>query len=52
MNFKERGVTVGDLLVISTVIVLAIFISNKFKENDKQTYLNINNREISTTFIF
>ena len=37
MNLKERGVTVGDLLIISVIIISTIFIINKLKDSDKQT---------------
>ena len=36
MNFKERGVTVGDLLILLIVIVFSFFIINKIKENKTQ----------------
>ena len=39
MNFKERGVTVGDLAILFIVIIFSFFIINKIKEskNQKQT---------------
>ena len=39
MNLKERGVTVGDLLIIAIIIISSIFIMNKIKESDKQSQL-------------
>tara|TARA_B100000575_G_scaffold198760_1_gene160806 strand:+ start:206 stop:367 length:162 start_codon:yes stop_codon:yes gene_type:complete len=38
MNFKERGVTVGDLTILFIVILFSFFIINKNKEskNEKQ----------------
>ena len=39
MNLKERGVTVGDLLIIAIIIISSIFILNKLKESDKQSHL-------------
>tara|TARA_Y100000589_G_scaffold316282_1_gene340863 strand:+ start:379 stop:564 length:186 start_codon:yes stop_codon:yes gene_type:complete len=38
MNFKERGVTVGDLIIIIAVILFSFFIINNLKEskNKKQ----------------
>ena len=33
MNFKERGLTVGDLLILLIVILLSFFIINKIKES-------------------
>ena len=32
MNFKERGVTVGDLIILLVVIIFSFFIINKIKE--------------------
>ena len=32
MNFKERGVTIGDLLILLIVIIFAFFIVDKIKE--------------------
>ena len=38
MNFKERGVTVGDLIILLIVIIFSFFIIDKIKEpkNQKQ----------------
>tara|TARA_B100001115_G_scaffold132269_1_gene99986 strand:+ start:84 stop:245 length:162 start_codon:yes stop_codon:yes gene_type:complete len=36
MNFKERGVTVGDLLILLIVIIFSFFIINKIKETKTQ----------------
>ena len=41
MNLKERGLTVGDLLLILIFIVSTVFIINKVKDNDKQAYFHI-----------
>ena len=51
MNLKERGVTVGDLLIISIILISTIFFINKFNDNDKQTQMYINQNDISTTLI-
>ena len=51
MNLKERGFTVGDLLIISIIVVTSIFIINKVKDSIKQSHLYINPNEISTTKI-
>ena len=32
MNFKERGVTVGDLVILLIVIIFSFFIVDKIKE--------------------
>ena len=38
MNFKERGVTVGDLVILLIIIIFSFFIIDKFKDsnNEKQ----------------
>ena len=36
MNFKERGVTVGDLVIILIVIIVSFFIINKINEPNTQ----------------
>ena len=36
MNFKERGVTIGDLLILLIVIIFSFFIVDKFKEPKTQ----------------
>ena len=51
MNLKERGVTVGDLLIISIILISTIFIVNNVKDSDKQSHLFLNSKEISTTMI-
>ena len=52
MNLKERGVTVGDLLVISIILIATIFLINKFKDsNNRQSQMYMNQSDISTTLI-
>jgi len=36
MIFKERGVTVGDLIILLIVILFSFFIMNKIKEPKTQ----------------
>ena len=36
MNFKERGLTVGDLTILLIVILFSFFIINKTKESNTQ----------------
>ena len=48
MNFKERGFTVGDLLVMSIIVLSTIIVLNKVKDSDKQSYRYIKYHEIST----
>ncbi len=50
MNFKERGFTVGDLLLIIIFIISTLLIINKIREsNDKQTYIYMSPNEITTS---
>ena len=51
MNLKERGVTVGDLLIISILVISTVFITNKFKDNDEKSAIYQNFKVISTTNI-
>ena len=44
MNLKERGVTVGDLLII-LIIILSSIIFVKTLNKDKKTSFNHNNQE-------
>ena len=41
MNLKERGITVGDLIIVVIFIVTTVFVINKFKENEKQSYIQL-----------
>ena len=43
MNLKERGITVGDLLIILIIITSTILIKSFSKE--KKATLNYSNRE-------
>ena len=49
MNLKERGITVGDLLLILIFVISTVFIINKFKDSNKQTYFKTAQIEILTT---
>ena len=49
MNFKERGLTVGDLLLIIIFIISTVFIINKFRNSDRQTYIYMYPSEITTS---
>ena len=44
MNLKERGITVGDLLVILIIIITSTILI-KSLSNDKKTTLNFSNQE-------
>ena len=47
MNFKERGITVGDLLLILVFITSIALIINKVKDRERKTQININPHEIT-----
>ena len=38
MNLKERGITVGDLLIIVIITTSTIFFINRAKEGGNQTH--------------
>ena len=44
MNLKERGITVGDLLIILIIVTTSTILIKSFSK-DKKTTLNINNQE-------
>ena len=47
MNFKERGVTIGDLVILLIVIIFSFFIIDKFKEPKNQKQItNLHKLEI------
>ena len=48
MNLKERGLTVGDLMIILIFVISTVFIINKVKDSDKQSYFHIAPNEILT----
>ena len=44
MNLKERGITVGDLLIIFIIIIISTILIKSFSK-DKKTTLNYLNQE-------
>ncbi len=40
MNFKERGVTVGDLVILLIVIIFSFLIIDKIKEPKTQKQIS------------
>ena len=44
MNLKERGITVGDLLIILIIITTSTILIKSFSK-DKKTTLNYSNQE-------
>ena len=48
MNLKERGITVGDVLILLIIVIITTFFFKKYR-NDKQTNLN-SQHEINYVF--
>ena len=44
MNLKERGITVGDLLIVLIIIITSTILFKSFSK-DKKTSLNYSNQE-------
>ena len=44
MNLKERGITVGDLLIILIIVITSTILIKSFSK-DKKTTLNYSNQE-------
>ena len=44
MNLKERGITVGDLLIILIILITSTILIKSFSK-DKKTTLNFINQE-------
>ena len=40
MNFKERGVTIGDLTILLIVVLFSFFIINKTKDSKNQKQIS------------
>ena len=47
MNLKDRGITVGDLLLLIIFIISTVFIINKIREPEKKAHIYIIPNEIS-----
>jgi len=47
MNFKERGITVGDLLITLILVISTIFIISKVSENKKEVLSSMSTYVIS-----
>ena len=47
MNLKERGITVGDLLIILIIIITSTILFKSFSK-DKKTTHNYSNQELVT----
>ena len=51
MNLKERGVTVGDLIIFLIIIISTILIINKVKDSNKQIQSYITPLESSINIV-
>ncbi len=47
MNFKERGITVGDLLIILIIIITSTILIKSFSKDKKTTFNFSNHEEVS-----
>ena len=50
MNFRERGVTVGDLFLL-IFIISTLFIVNKLKDEKNQNKISLISNEIATKIV-
>ena len=48
MNLKEKGLTVGDLMIILIFVISTFFIINKVKDIDRGSYFHKIQNEIMT----
>ena len=46
MNLKERGITVGDLLIILIIIIISTILIKSFGKDKKTTFNYINQEEV------
>ena len=47
MNLKERGITVGDLLIILIIIITSSILIKSFSKDKKTTLNYINQEQVS-----
>ena len=47
MNLKERGITVGDLLIILIIIITSTILIKSFSKDKKTTYNYISQDQVS-----
>ena len=46
MNLKERGITVGDLLILLIIIIITSILVKSFKEDKKTTLIYIDQEKV------
>jgi len=49
MNLKERGITVGDLLIILIIIITSTILIKSFNKDKKTTYNYSNQEQVTYT---
>jgi len=47
MNLKERGITVGDLLIIIIIIITSTILIKSFSKDNKTTLIYCNQEQVS-----
>ena len=47
MNLKERGITVGDLLIIVIIIITSTIVIKTFNKDKKTTFHYSNQEQVS-----
>ena len=47
MNLKERGITVGDLLIILIIIITSTILIKSFSKDKKTTFVYSNQEQVS-----
>ena len=47
MNLKERGITVGDLLIIFVIIITSTILIKSFSKDKKTTSFYCNQEQVS-----
>ena len=48
MNLKERGITIGDLLIILIIIITSTILIKSFSKDKKTTLNYINQEQVSS----
>ena len=52
MNFKERGITIGDLILLFIITLTTLLVVKSFKTDKKPTLNNYSQEQLSfTTFL-
>ena len=46
MGFKEKGITIGDLLILIIIVIISTFLIKKINSDSKKTAQNTLNIEI------